>query len=136
MVGGRNSAIDRLLKDDFLDVIGGEIPLGQRRPHVHAELLPLIERKHGTNDQNAARALVVVGARPYFAPGGARDEILKLFVECGLPGICTINPGIAEHLAAPSHSALVALLVVHCNLRQARRKLRTVSVYCSGTSTF
>src|SRR6185312_1214935 len=113
VVGGRYPTIDRLLQDDFLDVVRAETGLCQRRPHMHAELFPFIERQHGADHQDTARAIVVMRTRPYLAPGSARDEILKFLIECRLPGICTIDPGIAKHLAALCHSAVVAFLVIH-----------------------
>src|SRR6476660_9637887 len=136
MVGGRYPAINGLLQDDFLDVVRGEIGLGQRRPHMQAEFLPLVEGKHRADHQDTTGALVIMRACPNLAPGGARDEILKFFVERRLPGVRAIDPGIAKHLSALGHTAFVAFLVVHRHLRQARRKLRTVSVYCFGSSTF
>ena len=42
--------------------------------------------------------------------------------------IGTIDPFIAQHLAALGHAALVAFFFVHGRLLQARRKLSTVSV--------
>src|SRR5215468_10513389 len=100
VIGSRYSAIDCLLKNDLLDVVGVEPSLGQRRPHMHAELFPLVEREHRANHQDAARALVIMRACPYLAPRGACDEILKFFVERCLPGIRAINPRMAKHLAA------------------------------------
>src|SRR5262249_57138857 len=50
---------------------------------------------------------------PNFAPRGARDEVLKFLVERRFLGVGTIDPRIAEHLAASGHSLFVAFLVVH-----------------------
>ena len=85
---------------------------------MHAEFLPLVEREHRADHQDTTRALVIVRACPDLAPGGAGDEILEFLVECRLLGIRAIDPGIAKHLAALGHPALVAFLVVHGRLRQ------------------
>src|SRR5262245_28724488 len=113
VICGWYPAIDRLLQDDFLDVFRREAPLCERRPHVHTELFPFIERKHGADHQDATRAFIVMGTAPYFAPGNACYEILEFLTECSLAGICAVDPGVAKHLAALDHAALVTLLVVH-----------------------
>ena len=71
VVGSRNSAINCLLQNDLLDIVGGEPTLSERRPHMHSELLPLVEREHRANNQDAARPLVIVRPRPDFAPGSS-----------------------------------------------------------------
>src|SRR5512144_599290 len=106
MVGGRYPAIDRLLQDDFLDVVRAEIGLGQRRPHMHAEFLPFVECKHRADHKDTTGALVIMRACPNLAPGGARDEILEFFVERRLPGVRAIDPGIAKYLAALGYSPI------------------------------
>src|SRR5262245_3389401 len=134
VVGSRHSAIDRLLQNDLLYVVSGESALGERRPHMHSELFPLVEREHRANHKNAARPLIIVWPRPDFAPGGPGYEILKFLVECILFGVRTINPRIAKHLAALGHSALITFLVIH-ELPQCK-KLSTASVYAFGCSMF
>ena len=54
VVGRGHAAIDRLLQQDFLDVVGREAALGQRRAHMQAEFIPLAERDHGADHQHAA----------------------------------------------------------------------------------
>jgi hypothetical protein len=127
MIGGRHPAIDRLLQDDFLDVVRREAALAQRRPHMQAELVPLGKCDHGADHQHAARAFVEMRPRPHFTPSGAGDEILEFFRERRLLGVGAIDPFVSQHLAALGHAVLVALLLVHRGL-YPRRKLSTVSV--------
>src|SRR5581483_11194048 len=81
MVGGRHSAVDRLLQNDFLDVVRRKSSFCEGRAHVHAEFLPLTEGQHRSNDKNSPGALIIMRARPYLSPGRARDEILELRIE-------------------------------------------------------
>src|SRR5499427_1339553 len=113
VVGSRYSAIDCLLQDDLLDVVGVEPALRERRPHMHSELFPLVEREHRANHKNAARPLIIVRAGPDIAPSGPGYEILEFLVERILFGIGPIDPRIAEHLATLGHSALITFLVIH-----------------------
>src|SRR5262245_4512038 len=139
VVCGGHPAIDCLLQDDFLDVVRRESSFGQGRPHVHAELLPFIQGEHGADDQDATRALVVMGPGPNLAPGHACYDVLNFLIEGGFPRASAVDPRMAEHLAAPGHAALIALLVVHVRSfgrSYPRRKLSTISVYCFGCSTF
>jgi hypothetical protein len=78
MIGGRHAAIDRLLHDDFLDVVGGKSAFDQSRAHVQPELRPFVERNQRADHKNAARAVVEMRTLPKFAPGIARDEFLEL----------------------------------------------------------
>src|SRR6266508_6384768 len=113
MIAHRHAAIDRLLQNNFLDVVARESALDERGAQVHAEFLPPADRHHGANDKHAAGALVEMRSRPDLAPGAAGDEILPLGVE-GIPvGIGAIDPGIAQNLAAGVGAASVTLLVVH-----------------------
>ena len=113
MVRRRNAAIDRLLEQDFLDVVGGEAALGERRPHVQAEFVPLSERNHGADHQHPSGALVEMRPGPDLAPGVARDHVLKIGVERVAVGDRFVDPGIAEHFSAHIHAGIAALLVVH-----------------------
>src|SRR5262249_4610164 len=113
VIAHRYAAIDRLLQDDFLDVVGREAALDERGAQVHAELLPPPDRHHGADDQDAARAFVEMRSRPDLAPGAAGDEILPLGVERIPVGIGAIDPGIAQNLAAGVGAASVTLLVAH-----------------------
>src|SRR3954471_3884137 len=162
VIAHRHAAIDRLLQDDLLEVVGGESALDQRRAHVHAEFLPPADRHHGADDKDAARTLLEMGTRPHLAPGAAGDEILPFGGEGGLAGIGLIDPGVAQDLAARIRAALVAFLVVHrfaprqnndgprgrrsrpcpsseppasISVIQARRNPSTVFAYASGCST-
>src|SRR5262245_442839 len=76
VIADRHPAIDRLLQNDFLDVVGGEPALDQGRAHVHAEFFPSADRHHRADDEHAARALVEVRTGPDLAPGAAGDEVL------------------------------------------------------------
>ena len=49
MICCRHAAIDRLLQDDFLDVVGRETAFRKRRAHMQAEFIPLTERDHGAD---------------------------------------------------------------------------------------
>jgi hypothetical protein len=95
VIGGRHAAIDRLLQDDLLDVVRREAAFGEGGAHVHPELFPFVEREHGADHQDAARALVVMRARPDLAPGRARDEVLEFLREGGLLRVGAVDPGIA-----------------------------------------
>src|ERR1041384_6440814 len=46
VVARRRPAVDRLLQNDFLDVVGGEALLSQRRTRVDDEFFPLAQRDH------------------------------------------------------------------------------------------
>src|SRR5215467_10149605 len=109
----RHAAIDRLLQNDLLDIVGREAALGERCAHVHAELFPSPDRHHGADDEHAARALVEMRSRPDFAPGAAGDEVLPLGVKRIPVGIGAVDPGIAQNLAAGVGAASVTLLVAH-----------------------
>src|SRR5689334_18120246 len=129
MVGGRNATIDRLLQDDFLDVLGCESALGNRCAHMHSEFVPFVESKHCSNHEDSARALVIVGPGPNLSPGRTRDKILELLVERGFFGIGAVYPLIAQHLAPARHTAFIAFLVIHDDASSAQcRKLSTASV--------
>src|ERR671922_2461271 len=115
MVCRWNPAIDRLLQDYFLDILGSEAALDERRADMHAKLIPLVERHHGADDKHAARSIVEMRSCPDLAPGVTGYEILKLGIKCGLVGVGTINPSVAEHLATASHADLMSFLLFHCN---------------------
>jgi hypothetical protein len=105
--------IDRLLQDDFLDVLRREAALEERRAHVHAELFPSADRHHRADDEHAARALVEMWPRPNFAPGTAGDEILPLGVERIPVSLGAIDPGMTQNLAADARAASVTLVLGH-----------------------
>ena len=113
VVGGGHAAIDRLLQQDFLDVVGGEAALGERRAHMQAEFVPLPERDHGADHQHAPGAMVEMRPGPDIAPGIARDQVLEIGVERIAVGDRFVDPFIAEHLAALGHAVVAAFLVVH-----------------------
>ena len=76
MVGRRQAAIDRLLQDDFLDVVGGKAALGQWdefRLHV--------------------RAALTEGG---FSPDDIKEIILQQAIYCGVPAA---NHAVKEALA-------------------------------------
>src|SRR6185312_2397964 len=115
--------------------VGREAAFGQRRAHVHAEFIPLVESEHGADHQYAARALVVMGARPHLAPGCAGDEVLEFFRERRLLGVGAVDPGIAQDFAPLRHPAIVAFAFVHCATPRYWRKLSTAFVKACGCST-
>src|SRR5215831_13181029 len=90
VVAGRRAAIDRLLQDDLLDVVGREAAVGKRGAHMQLELVPLTERHHGADHQHATGTLVVVRTRPDLAPDVARDHLLEFAVEWGLAGVLLV----------------------------------------------
>src|SRR5580765_7426604 len=59
---GGDSAVDRLLQQDFLQVVGGEPVLVDRRPRMHPELLPSSQRDERAEHQHPPRP--DVEARP------------------------------------------------------------------------
>ena len=113
MIGGRHAAIDRLLQQNFLDVVGRESALGKRCAHMQAKLVPLAERHHGADHQHAPRAVIEMRTGPDLTPGIAGDEIDEVGVESVFPRDRFIDPGIAQHLAALRHAVVAALLVIH-----------------------
>src|SRR5262245_29622236 len=113
MVAHWHTAIDRLLQDDLLDVLYREAALDERGAHVHAEFLPASDRHHGADHQDAPRARIEMRPRPYLRPGAAGDEILPLGIEVGAACGGTVDPGVAEDLAASIVAASVPLLVIH-----------------------
>src|SRR5438128_12637484 len=74
VIAHRHAAIDRLLQNDLLDIVGREAALGERCAHVHAELFPPPDRHHGADDEHAARALVEMRSR--------RSEERRVGKEC------------------------------------------------------
>src|SRR5258705_12341628 len=60
MIGRGHAAIDRLLQQNFLDVVGRKSAFRQRRAHVHAKFVPLTEGDHGSDHEHAAGALVQI----------------------------------------------------------------------------
>src|SRR5258705_10360171 len=68
VIAHRHAAIDRLLQNDLLDIVGREAALGERCAHVHAELFPPPDCHHGADDEHGARALVEMRPRPDLAP--------------------------------------------------------------------
>src|SRR5262249_3430275 len=123
-IAHRHAAIDRLLQNDLLDVVGREAALDQRCARVHAELLPPPDRHRGPDHERAARALVEMRSRPDLPTRAEGDEILPLGVKRIPVGIGAIDPGIAQNLAAGVGAASVTLLVVH---RFAPLKISEVS---------
>src|SRR5579885_2524530 len=113
VIGGGHAAIDRLLQDNFLDVVDAEAAFAKGGADVQAELIPLFEGDHAADHENAARAFVVVRPRPDLAPSGTGDEVLKFFVERVFSRIGAVHPGIAQHLATLGHAAFVSLSLVH-----------------------
>jgi len=123
VVGRGHPAIDRLLQQDFLDIVRREAAFGKRRAHVKAEFIPLTERDHGADHQHPPDALIEMRPGPDFAPRMARDQIDELGVERILVGDRSIDPDIAEHLAALRHALVAAFLIVHFVSSQAVRSL-------------
>jgi hypothetical protein len=68
VVGGRHAAIERLLQQDFLDIIRRESALGERGTDVKTEFVPLAERNHGADHQHASGALIEMRPGPDFRP--------------------------------------------------------------------
>src|ERR1700730_5063443 len=136
MVGRGHAAIDRLLQQDFLDIIRREAAFGERRAHMKAEFIPLAERDHGADHKHAPGTLVEMRPGPDLAPRMARDQIEELGVERIPVGDRFIHPGIAEHLAALHHAVVSALLIVHvASDQRCVRKPTTASVKAWGCST-
>src|ERR1043166_9435648 len=55
-VAGRRAAVDRLLKNYFLDVLGLKAALDEGRAHMRAELLPMAERQERADAEYPPRA--------------------------------------------------------------------------------
>src|SRR5262249_29886206 len=69
---------------------------------------------HRADHENAPRAFVEMRPRPNLRPGAAVDEVDPLAVEGIAPSLRTIDPRIAQNLAADVHAPPFAFLVVHC----------------------
>src|SRR5262249_49748942 len=110
---GRNAAIDRLLKDNLLDVVLREFTLDQRGARVQAEFFPAAKGDHGGNDDETARALVEMRPLPHVAPAGSGKKIEKIGVEIVPARDRAVDPGGAQDLAALLHAGGKTLLVVH-----------------------
>jgi hypothetical protein len=113
MVGRGHAAIDRLLQQDFLDIVRREAAFRERRAHVQAKLIPLTQGNHSADHQHPPGALVEMRPGPDLAPRVAGDQIDELRIERILVGDRFIHPGIAEHLAALRHAVVAAFLIVH-----------------------
>src|SRR6266404_9066511 len=137
VVGGRHAAIDRLLQQYFLDIVGREAALGKGCADVKAELVPLSERDHSPDHQHTPGAMIEMRPGPDFAPGMARDQIDEIGVERILARDRFIDPGVAQHLAALSHTVVAAFSVIHGwpRIQCSVRKPITASVKACGCST-
>ena len=135
MVGGGDAAIDRLLQQNFLDVVRRESAFAQGRADVQAKFIPLSQRHHRADHQHAAGAFVEMRTRPDITPCVARDEIDEVGVECVLAGHRFIDPGVAEHLAPFCRAPIAALIVVHGFSQRWVRKPTTASVKLCDCST-
>ena len=60
VIGDRHAAIDCLLQDDFLNVVGSEAAFDKRRAHMLAKFTPLSERDLAAPGHNALAAALVV----------------------------------------------------------------------------
>src|SRR6266404_5504225 len=137
VVGGRHAAIDRLLQQYFLDIVGREAALGKGCADVKAELVPLSERDHSPDHQHTPGAMIEMRPGPDFAPGMARDQIDEIGVERILARDRFIDPGVAQYLAALSHTVVAAFWVIHGwpRIQCCVRKPITASVKACGCST-
>src|SRR4029077_5045854 len=133
VIGRRHAAIDRLLQNDFLDVVGREAAFRECGAHVQAEFIPLAERYQGADHEHAPRAMIEMRPGPDIAPGVAGDQVLEIAVERVAVGGRFVDPFIAEHLAALGHAVVAALVVVHLcllsSLRGAERRSNPYLLY-------
>src|SRR6266404_1155006 len=109
MIGGGHAAIDRLLQDDLLDVIGREAAFGQCRAYVQTKFVPLAERDQSADDKHATGALIEMRPGPDIGPRMARDQVDEVSIKGIHVGGRFVDPGIA------------ALLVVHGSLSLSLR---------------
>jgi tetratricopeptide (TPR) repeat protein len=113
VIGDRYAAINRLLQDDFLDVVGAEATFDEGRAHMQPEFVPLTERNHGSNDQYSSRSLIEVRPSPDVAPRIARNQILEIGIERIEVGDRLVDPFISQNPAALIHAAFAAAVIVH-----------------------
>src|SRR4029077_259526 len=137
VVGGWHTAIDRLLQQNFLDVVGRETTFGKCCSDVQAELVPLSERDHSADHQHTPGAMIEMWPGPDLAPGMTRDQIDEFGVERILARDRFIDPGVAQHLAALSHTVVAAFSIIHGwpRIQCCVRKPITASVKACGCST-
>ncbi len=100
-IGGRDTAIDSLLKKYFLDVTERHLAY-QRAAQVQAQFIPPAECNHGAHDEDSPIPHAQTGPCPYFPPGVANDQILKVAVDVGNACAGPVNMGIAQDAAALS----------------------------------
>src|SRR5947208_15964394 len=112
MIGGRYAAIDRLLQDDLLDVVGREAALRERRADVQLKFIPLAKRQQGSDHQHPTGTLIEMRTGPDIRPGMTRDQVDEISIEGISVGGGFIDPCIAKHLAALRHAGVAALLIV------------------------
>src|SRR5215469_7413332 len=68
VIGDRHTAIDRLLQDDLLDVVGSEATFDERRAHMQTIFIPLSEGDHSADDQDSPRSLIEMLPSPDVPP--------------------------------------------------------------------
>ena len=108
-VGRRGAAVDRGLQQHLLDLVGREA-VAQRGAHVHGELALAAERDERGQRDRAAHAPVDSGPRPDTAPDRGGDQLLEICGEVGRALDRAVHVGVAEHLAADPHAALVCVI--------------------------
>ena len=103
----RHATIDGGLQQDLFDLVARH-SIVKGGFHMHAEFVATIQSDHHRECQQTASMAGQAGARPYFAPGVAGDEVLEIAVEIGGCGHGAVHVFVAENGAPDFHALLVA----------------------------
>lgn|SRR5579871_62323 len=124
VIRGGDAAVNGRVEENFLDFFARDAVV-QSGTKMKAKFVLAIEGDGHGKSKKAARVAREAGARPNFAPGVARDEVLKGGCEvCGCAH-GTIHMGVAENFAADFQSFFVAFTFVH---RVAPRDVRPLDM--------
>src|SRR5277367_5763283 len=129
------AAINRALQQHFLNFLARDFVI-QRGAHVHAEFIAAIDSDHHGKREQAAGVARKAGARPDFAPGVARDQILKRLAERIFGGLGLVYVFIAQNCATNFHSGGMTLTLVHYFASCCPRNFSSAAVKGSAASIF
>ena len=106
------AAINGGVEQCFLDFILRNA-VGEGGAEMQAEFIGAVESDEHCYGEKASRFPCQARASPYFAPGVARDQILKIFVEFVAILQGAIHVGIPEDGAPHRQTFLIAFTLVH-----------------------
>src|SRR5271156_6551991 len=127
MKGGvrcRNSTVDGALQQGLLDLFPRHAVV-RSGADVHREFLISVETGHERQRDQATCMAGQARARPNLAPRIARDQVLKLGVECGGRHHCPVHMLVPQHRPPHLHARIEAIFVIHDGTSAVRKKEST-----------